>query len=62
MPTLAVWGPGLAEPLIYNAYTSDVVIAAVEKAETPKATGQASPILPDPPLQTRPAAHQTASR
>lgn len=32
IPTLAVYGPGLPEPWIANAYTSDQVIAAIERA------------------------------
>jgi thiol:disulfide interchange protein len=32
IPTLAVYGPGLPEPWIANAYTSDQVMAAIERA------------------------------
>lgn len=32
IPTLAILGPGLEEPLVYNTYTSQTVLSAIEQA------------------------------
>lgn len=42
IPTLAVFGPGLPEPWIRNAYTPDQVAAAIEAARGGAAPGPAS--------------------
>jgi thiol:disulfide interchange protein DsbD len=33
VPTLAIYGPAITKPLIYNAYTSDTVMDAIEQAK-----------------------------
>ena len=35
VPTLAIYGPGLDKPLIYNAYTPEVVVDAIKRANGP---------------------------
>lgn len=32
VPTLAIYGPGLDDPIIYNAYTPELVLNAIERA------------------------------
>ncbi|MCC6676806.1 MAG: thioredoxin family protein [Phycisphaerales bacterium] len=32
VPTLAVFGPGVTDPILYNAYTSEHVISAIDRA------------------------------
>jgi thiol:disulfide interchange protein len=33
VPTLAIYGPAIQQPLIYNAYTADTVMSAIDKAK-----------------------------
>ena len=40
VPTLAIYGPGVEKPIILNAYTSDVVISAIERAAARTVTGR----------------------
>lgn len=40
IPLLAVYGPGLDEPLKYDTYTAEVVKSAVEKARAPRSAAR----------------------
>jgi thiol:disulfide interchange protein DsbD len=43
VPTLAIYGPGLADPIIYNAYTPEVVLKAIERAASGTQSTSAAP-------------------
>lgn len=44
VPTLAVFGPGVSQPILYNAYTADHVLSAIDRASgVPTAQAPAGP-------------------
>jgi thiol:disulfide interchange protein len=46
VPTLAIYGPGFRNPEIYNAYTPEVVLAAIERAKGGFAAAKPAPTGP----------------
>jgi thiol:disulfide interchange protein DsbD len=49
VPTLAIFGPGLSQPIVMNAYTPATVLDAIERAKGPAVASAAKPAAAAPP-------------